>query len=63
MWPPLDFVSIAQPSSAGSSLPPERGDWFNHQKLLEPIGNIPAAELEAMHREEQGRPAGLAGLG
>jgi putative transposase len=22
----------------------ERVDWFNHQRLLEPIGNIPPAE-------------------
>jgi transposase InsO family protein len=22
-------------------------DWFNHQRLLEPIGNIPPAEAEA----------------
>ena len=24
-------------------------DWFNHRRLLEPIGNIPPAELEAAH--------------
>jgi transposase InsO family protein len=23
------------------------GDWFNHRRLLEPIGNVPPAELEA----------------
>ena len=22
-------------------------DWFNHQRLLEPIGNVPPAEAEA----------------
>ncbi|MDB5474276.1 MAG: Integrase, catalytic region, partial [Devosia sp.] len=22
-------------------------DWFNHRRLLEPIGNIPPAEAEA----------------
>ncbi len=22
-------------------------DWFNHRRLLEPIGNVPPAELEA----------------
>jgi putative transposase len=22
-------------------------DWFNHRRLLEPIGNIPRAEAEA----------------
>jgi transposase InsO family protein len=24
-------------------------DWFNHRRLLEPIGDIPPAELEAAH--------------
>jgi putative transposase len=24
-------------------------DWFNHQRLLEPIGNIPPAEAEALY--------------
>ena len=24
-------------------------DWFNHQRLLGPIGNIPPAEAEANH--------------
>ncbi|EQA99782.1 transposase [Sphingobium quisquiliarum P25] len=24
-------------------------DWFNHQRLLEPIGNIPPAEAEAQY--------------
>ena len=24
-------------------------DWFNHRRLLEPIGNIPPAEAEARH--------------
>jgi transposase InsO family protein len=23
-------------------------DWFNHRRLLEPIGNIPPAEAEAL---------------
>jgi transposase InsO family protein len=23
-------------------------DWFNHRRLLEPIGDIPPAELEEM---------------
>ena len=25
-------------------------DWFNHRRLLEPIGNVPPAELEIRHR-------------
>jgi putative transposase len=24
----------------------ERVDWFNHRRLLEPIGNMPPAEAE-----------------
>jgi putative transposase len=24
-------------------------DWFNHRRLLEPIGNIPPAEAEALY--------------
>ena len=28
-------------------------DWFNHRRLLEPIGNVPPAELElAYHRQQ-----------
>jgi len=27
-------------------------DWFNHRRLLEPIGNIPPAEAEAKHYAE-----------
>jgi len=30
-------------------------DWFNHRRLLEPIGNVPPAELEmAYYRQRQG---------
>jgi putative transposase len=28
-------------------------DWFNHRRLLEPIGHIPPAELEAAFRKEE----------
>jgi transposase InsO family protein len=28
-------------------------DWFNHRRLLEPIGNIPPAEAEALHYAAQ----------
>jgi transposase InsO family protein len=28
-------------------------DWFNHRRLMEPIGHVPPAEFEAAwHREE-----------
>jgi hypothetical protein len=26
-----------------------RSNWFNHRRLLEPIGNIPPAEAEARY--------------
>src|SRR5260221_7894162 len=28
-------------------------DWFNHRRLLEPIGNIPPAEFEALYDQSQ----------
>ena len=28
-------------------------DWFNNRRLLEPIGDIPPAEFEAMYYERQ----------
>jgi transposase InsO family protein len=37
-------------------------DWFNHRRLLEPIGNIPPAELEQLYyerEESQAREVGL----
>jgi transposase InsO family protein len=37
-------------------------DWFNHRRLLEPIGNIPPAEFEAMYFQNQEAPATEAGL-
>ncbi|MFV1979453.1 MAG: IS3 family transposase [Myxococcota bacterium] len=37
-------------------------DWFNHRRLLEPIGNVPPAEFEAMYYERQRSPATAAGL-
>ncbi len=37
-------------------------DWFNHQRLLEPIGDIPPAELEAMYYASQEGPAMVVGL-
>lgn len=32
-------------------------DWFNHRRLLEPIGNVPPAELEIAYCHEQGESA------
>jgi putative transposase len=28
-------------------------DWFNHRRLLEPIGYVPPAEFEAAHRRRE----------
>jgi putative transposase len=36
-WKSLEAVEFATP---------EWVDWFNHRRLLEPIGNIPPAEAE-----------------
>ncbi len=30
-------------------------DWFNHRRILEPIGNMPPAEREALYYEHQGQ--------
>ena len=32
-------------------------DWFNHRRLLEPIGYIPPAEAEAHYWQQQNRQA------
>ena len=32
-------------------------DWFNHRRLLEPIGNIPPAEFEALYDQRQSEAA------
>jgi transposase InsO family protein len=37
-------------------------DWFNHRRLLEPIGDIPPAEFEAMYYEDQEGPTMAVGL-
>jgi putative transposase len=36
-------------------------DWFNHRRLLEPIGHVPPAEFEAAYhpREDPSRTLGL----
>ena len=35
-------------------------DWFNHRRLLEPIGNIPPAEFEAAYYRQQDESAQVA---
>ena len=37
-------------------------DWFNHKRLLEPIGNVPPAEFEAAHDEQRKSPTIGVGL-
>ena len=51
-WKDLDQVEYATL---------EYVDWFNHRRLLEPIGDIPPAEKEANYHREQNRVQ-LAGL-
>jgi putative transposase len=36
-------------------------DWFNHRRLLEPIGHIPPAEFETAHYQRK-MPHHTAGL-
>jgi len=38
------------------------GDWFNNQRLLDPLGSIPPAEFEELHYQNQEAPAMAAGL-
>ena len=35
----------------------ERVDWFNHRRLLEPIGNMPPAEAEQRYHAQRGNAA------
>ena len=37
-------------------------DWFNHRRLLEPIGYVPPAEFEAMYEQQQRASAAGAAL-
>lgn len=37
-------------------------DWFNHRRLLEPIGNVPPAELGMQYFRQRSEQAVLAGL-
>jgi transposase InsO family protein len=43
-WRSLDAVEYATL---------EWGDWFNNCRLLEPIGHVPPAELEAEYYRQQ----------
>ena len=38
----------------------QRPDWFNHHRLLEPLGYIPPAEAEAQYYQKLARQAGKA---
>jgi len=37
-------------------------DWFNHRRLLEPIGYLPPFEYEAMYYQQQTAPVMVAGV-
>ncbi|HEX4911875.1 MAG: IS3 family transposase [Permianibacter sp.] len=43
-WPSIDAVELETLNWV---------TWFNHQRLLEPIGNIPPAEFEALYEQSQ----------
>jgi transposase InsO family protein len=34
-------------------------DWFNHRRLLGPIGHVPLAEFEAAYHRKEGSGEGL----
>ena len=33
--------------------------WYNHQRLLEPLGYVPPAEFEQAYHDRQAAPAGM----
>jgi len=37
-------------------------NWFNHRRLLEPIGNVPPTEFDAAYYKEEVEPGHAAGL-
>ena len=37
-------------------------DWFNHRRLLAPIGCVPPVECEAQYSRSQATPAMVAGV-
>ncbi len=37
-------------------------DWFNHRRLLEPIGHVPPVEFEQQYYQAQEEPVMVAGL-
>jgi putative transposase len=49
IWPNGPWRSIEEVEFATL----EWVDWFNHRRLLEPIGNIPPAEFEALYDQSQ----------
>jgi transposase InsO family protein len=52
LWKGLDQVEYATL---------EWVDWFNHRRLLEPIGHLPPAEFEAAYWRREG-PGSISGL-
>ena len=52
-WPHLEAVKFATL---------EWVDWFNHRRLLEPIGHVPPAEYEEEYYRTQDAPAMVAGV-
>jgi transposase InsO family protein len=58
IWPNSPWRSLEEVEFATL----EWVDWFNNRRLLEPIGDIPPAEFEAMYYERQESPAMEVGL-
>ena len=46
-------TTIKNPGNCGKKSALEWVDWFNHRRLLEPIGNVPPAELELAYYRQQ----------
>jgi len=53
VWPNGPWRSLEEVEVAAL----KRVEWFNNRRLLEPIGDIPPAEFEAMHYERLESPA------
>jgi len=58
IWPNGPWRSIEEVEFATL----EWVDWFNNRRLLEPIGDIPPAEFEAMYYERLEGPTNEVGL-
>jgi transposase InsO family protein len=61
----MEVVEQPRPWESVTAVEPETPSWvawFNSRRLLEPIGNIPPAEFEALYDRSQRVAAAVAGL-